>query len=363
VREQIFDVLHKWLYFSDEQGVDCILATAISALMPGDPLWMFVVAPPGGTKTELCRGFNGPHVYSLDTLTPQALLSGFKSKAGEQVDILSDLDGKLLVIKDFTSMLTKPQRVRDETFGRLRAAYDGSLEGAFGSGVKKQSRYATFGILAAVTPIIDNFTAVHSLLGERFIRIRTQYDRMLATRGALKHLNKELQMRMEIGEILRIALDFYKFKTKEIPVLKSETINKLIALANFTALARTGVPRNFRNEITTKPEPEVGTRLALQFSRLAQSLYVLGTYTYEHIMRIARDTIPKTKLDIIMVIRENGSLSTGQLMSKLRLPRHVALNTSADLEALEILKEHTESNTNVYSLTKKLEETMKEAGL
>ena len=135
MREQIFEILHKWLYIGDEMGIDCILATAISSLMPGDPLWLFVVAPPGGTKTELIRGFKGPHVYSVDTLTPQALLSGLKGKAGEKLDILDDLDGKLLIIKDFTAILTKPQRVRDELFGRLRAVYDGNLEAAFGSGV------------------------------------------------------------------------------------------------------------------------------------------------------------------------------------------------------------------------------------
>lgn len=364
MREQIFDRLHKWLYIDDEQGIDCILATAISAMMPGDPLWMFVVAPPGGTKTELIRGFKGDYVYTVDVITPQALLSGFRGKEGKNVDILEDLDKKLLVIKDFTSMLSKPQRIRDETFGRLRAAYDGSLEGAFGSGVKKVSRTATFGILAAVTPIIDHYTTVHTLLGERFIRVRTAYDRIKSTRGALKHLNKELEMRLEISNSLQAMMTFYATEAKEPAPLKPETVELITALANFTSIIRTGVPRNFRNEILTKPEPEVGTRLALQLSRLAQSLNILGAYSYNHLRRVARDSIPKTKLDIMMSLREKGLLTTGQLMARLRLPRHVALSTCADLEALDAIEDVSgERGKNEYRLTEQMVTTMDNAKL
>jgi len=41
------DVLKKWLWLEDEEGIDIIIATAIAAMMPGDPLWLFVVDPPG----------------------------------------------------------------------------------------------------------------------------------------------------------------------------------------------------------------------------------------------------------------------------------------------------------------------------
>ena len=364
MRDQIFDRLHKWLYIDDEIGIDCILATAISALMPGDPLWMFVVAPPGGTKTELIRGFKGEHTYSVDVITPQALLSGFRGKEGETVDILNDLDKKLLVIKDFTAMLSKPQRVRDETFGRLRAAYDGSLEGAFGSGVKKVSREATFGILAAVTPIIDHYSTVHSLLGERFIRVRTSYDRIKSTRGALKHLNKEIEMRLEISNSLQAMMTFYSTEAKDPAPLKPETVELITSLADFTAIIRTGVSRNFRNEVTAKPEPEIGTRLGLQLSRLAQSLNILGAYSYNHLRRVARDSVPKSKLDIIMQLRAKGLMSTGQLMASLRLPRHVALSTCGDLEALDVIEDVSgEGGKNQYRLSDAISQTMDNAKL
>lgn len=364
MREQIFDIFHKWLKLDDEIGIDCILATAIASLLPGDPIWMFVVAPPGGTKTEICRAFKGEHIYAVDTLTPQALLSGFRAKKGENVDILEELDGKLLVIKDFTSMLQKPQVVRDEVFGRLRAAYDGSLVGAYGSGVLRQIRVSTFGILAAVTPVIDNYTTVHSLLGERFIRVRNRNDRKESSRTALKQLGLEVKMRTEIAEILRIGLDYYALKSNNgLAVLKPDTAEKIINLADFIAILRTGVPRNFKNEIVNKPEPELGTRLSKQLTRLGQALSVMDCYTYEHLSRVAMDTVPKTRLDIVMALYENGVMTTGDLMNRLKLPKHVAINTGDDLETLEVVSKDFINNTNNYSLTKSFERTMKDAGL
>lgn len=363
MREQIYEVFRKWLYMDDEEGIDCILANAIAALLPGDPLWMFVVAPPGATKTEICRAFTGSHVYAVDTLTPQSLLSGFRGKEGQSVDILPDLDGKLLVIKDFTSMLQKPERIRDEVFGRLRAAYDGTLVGAFGSGVKRQARQATFGILAAVTPIIDNYTTVHALLGERFVRVRTHYDRRKSSRSALKHLGKEVEMRREIAEILRIALDFYKMKANAVPRLRADTIERIIALADATAIMRTGVMHDYQNRIIAKPEAEVGTRLSKQFSRLAQALYIMGAYKYSHLIRVAKDTIPKTRLEMALYLKRNGGSFTSDIMKGLKLPRHVVANTGYDLDALEVLSVQEDKQGNYFYLSEDFKQTLEEAGL
>jgi len=364
MRDQIFEIFHKWLRLEDEIGIDCILANAISALLPGDPLWMFVVAPPGGTKTEICQAFSGPHVYSIDFLTPQALLSGFRGKKGQKVDILEDLQGKLLVIKDFTTMLQKPQATRDEVFGRLRAAYDGSLSGAYGSGVRTQRRVSTFGILAAVTPAIDNYTTVHALLGERFIRIRNLNNRKESARKAIKQLGREQEMRQELREIIRIALDYYDLKASgNLPTVKPETISKIVNLADFMSVMRTGVPRNYKNEITSKPEPEEPTRLSKQLTRLAQALFVLDCYDYNHLLRVANDTVPKTRKDIVETIYKNEGIDTGELMGELKLPRHVAINVTDDLQALEIINKDYENNTYKHYLSPEFRKTMKEAGL
>lgn len=133
-REEVLAVLSKWLCLPDLEAVDVLMATAIAIYLPGDPLWLYYVGPPGGTKTESLRALKGPRVVSLSSLTPQTLISGYKGDP-EKVDLLPKLDGKLLVIKDFTSILSKKPEDAAAIFADLREAYDGYLEKSFGSGV------------------------------------------------------------------------------------------------------------------------------------------------------------------------------------------------------------------------------------
>ena len=126
-RSDVEAVVRRWLWLEDILALDVILATTISNWMAGDPVWLFLIAPPGGTKTELLRAFQGPHVISTSSLTPQTLISGLKGERS-QIDLMARLDGKLLIIKDGTSILTKKPEDRAAIFSDLREAYDGYLE-------------------------------------------------------------------------------------------------------------------------------------------------------------------------------------------------------------------------------------------
>ncbi len=109
-REQYLKVLSQWLYLEDQQDIDVIMATAISICLPGDPIWMFIITAAGGSKTEILRTFSNNRTFSTSTLTPQTLISGLKG--GKDIDLMPKLDGKLLIIKDFTSILSKKQKTK-----------------------------------------------------------------------------------------------------------------------------------------------------------------------------------------------------------------------------------------------------------
>ena len=336
MRNEILGTMKKWLWIEDAMGVDLVLAVAIASMYPGDPVWAFIVDPPGALKTELCRSFpDGKYAYTVDTLTPQSLISGFSSKK-ENIDILSQLDGKLLIVKDFTTILQKPTPIRDELFGRLRSAYDGTLQAAFGSGRLKQTRHATFGILAAVTPMIDQYTTVHALLGERFLRIRTHYNRDRAARAAIKQSGNEKIMRAEISEIIRVALDFFAIKNKELPALKPETEEKILALADLVSILRTPVIRDYRHQVQQAPEAELATRLVKQLRRMVMSLVVLGNYTYSHIVRLAEDTSPSVRFSIMKGLYKD-EMTIADIVRKLSLPYQFLSSVCEDLWMLKLI--------------------------
>jgi len=54
-REEYHKALSRWLHIEDFQGIDIIMATAISICLPGDPVWLFNIAPAGSAKTEILR--------------------------------------------------------------------------------------------------------------------------------------------------------------------------------------------------------------------------------------------------------------------------------------------------------------------
>ena len=108
-----------------------MLATVVAHNYPGDPVWLFLVGAPGSAKTEIIRTLRTSKTYSLSSLTQHTLISGLKTK-GDDPSLLPKLDGKVLVIKDFTTVLSGRRDVRTEICGQLRDIYDGFCEKSFG---------------------------------------------------------------------------------------------------------------------------------------------------------------------------------------------------------------------------------------
>lgn len=69
--------IKKWLHIDDEEILDIVLAAMVSEKVGGDPLWLFLIAPPGGSKTELLRSFTDPNYFHhLSDMTSKTLISG-----------------------------------------------------------------------------------------------------------------------------------------------------------------------------------------------------------------------------------------------------------------------------------------------
>jgi len=160
---------HRFLKLEDDSIIDVAMAAYVANRFKSDPLWMFLTGPPSSAKTEILRAMEGhENVTLLSSLTPSTLISGKTLKGGGNMSLLPKLDGKLLVIKDFGTVLTLYHEARSEIFSQLREVYDGQYSKAFGTG-ECISWKGKVGILAGVTPIIDKYMAVNAMLGERFL--------------------------------------------------------------------------------------------------------------------------------------------------------------------------------------------------
>ena len=100
-----------WLYLEDDTFIDVGLATVVGHKFGGDPIWLFLIAPSGSAKTEFLRALTTDRVHHLSALTPNTFVSGLNQPGKKDPSLLPLLDGKVLVIKDFTAVLSENQKV------------------------------------------------------------------------------------------------------------------------------------------------------------------------------------------------------------------------------------------------------------
>src|SRR5204863_3437692 len=100
--------------------------------------------------------------------------------------------------KDLTTVLTMHREARSQIIGQLREVADGKTEKSFGNGLRVEWE-GKLGLVAGVTPIIDeqhNFLAV---MGERFILYRLpEVTRSELARRSLARRGRELELRERI---------------------------------------------------------------------------------------------------------------------------------------------------------------------
>lgn len=377
-REEAFDVYRKWLHLLNDEALQVMFGAAIANKMQGDPLWLFLVAPPGGSKSELLSSLSrSPLVESTTSLTPHSLVSGAHNFNGQDPSLLPKLNGRILVIKDFTTILSMHYSSRDEIFGVLRDAYDGRTEKTFGTGLKR-TYVSHFGIIAGVTPKIEEFGTVHQSLGERFLKYRintgqktlSEADRI---RRALSNINQENQMHDELAKIgtrvLEIPLPAI------LPIRTPEIEENIVNLAQVCAMMRGVVERNPYNQtVVYKPAIEVGTRLAKQLCKLALGIAiyrrerVIGEEIYRIVCKVALDTAPDRVEEVIKRLqtlcrKPSDAVRTNEVSIRSHLPQATCFRILQDLELLRLVNRVGSGNKYEWKLNKKLTVLLKGAKL
>ena len=341
-------VFQKWLHIPDLTLVDVVYGTIIANRLPGDPLWLFVVAPPGATKTEVLMSLNGgARIETLSTLTPHTLISGSANGGGPDPSLIPKLDGKILVVKDFTAVLGLPYAERDQIFSILRDAYDGECAKPFGNGICR--RYVSkFGFLAAVTPMIEMFTEDHAALGERFLRWRNYIPSASAERRkyiqrAWDNVTHEVPMRQELNAIGR---EFLRGKYDKVPKVPKALASKTIALAQMIAILRGTVVRDkYTREIQHKSFVELGTRVSKQLHKLLLGVAMfrgaeeVGDAEYAVAAHVARGSVTQRLFDTMKTaMAADREVSPAEAAKETRLPPSVANMMLENLVSLGALK-------------------------
>lgn len=355
--EEVISCFKKWLFLSSFEAIEVMLATMVSNKLEGDPLWMFLVSPPGGAKTEILSSLSSsPDVYFTSSLTPHSLISGASWNSGSDPSLIPKLNGKVMVIKDFTSIMSKRDTEKEEIFGILRDAYDGKCSKIFGNGVRRNYE-SRFTILSAVTPAIYELAHSHQALGERFLKYTMGSNLLHVSEQeivyrAISNLNKENTMRKEISDTVRGFL-YHKlngFSTDSIASIPDGIKVKIVSLAMFCARLRGTVSRDkYRPDmICSKPSAEVGSRIGKQFAKFCVSLAIVRNKKevteeeYAVCRKVAIDTLSQRNEDVLRTLileksKGKETLRTKELGTLTMYPHSTISRVLADMQMLGIV--------------------------
>jgi hypothetical protein len=341
--------------------VEIPLATFVANKLPADPLWVFITGPPSNAKTEILRAMNDhKQTKFLSSLTPNTLISGKQEKddQGNSVDcsLLPKLNNKLLVIKDFTTILNLRDDAKAQILSQLREVYDGQTSKAYGTG-KFFNWEGKIGLIAAVTPVIDKHMSVNQLLGERFLHYRTSNtERFGVARRATSNMLTDDHHREKFHDAMTGFMERFS-NPFDVELIENENINhKIAALAVLCASARSGVSRDrYKQTVDYLPEPEGPARLAKQLKLLASGLAIIrglkeiDDSVYQVITKVARDSLPSLRLKLLDALwslysKKQDWYTTKELAEAAGMPTTTAKLKLENMMLLELVERDREGD-------------------
>ncbi len=363
-------------YFTDDMqdALSVCCATVLSTVISSDPIWMFLVGPPGGGKTLLLQAFRRTNLCEYHSnLGSRALISGMQVD-GHDPSILPTLSGKTLILKDYTEILNTSSEEHEEMTGILRGAFDGYAERFYGNGVHRVYNDCHFSLLAGVTHVIHGSNRAD--LGERFLKMELLTPQTDRYASAAEHINGALDSDVANYDD-HIQESVYAFlhgkQNFKLPSIPKAIRTKLTALAQIIAVLRTQFIRGPDGFISYRPVPEVGTRVAKQLAKLLQCLAVVhGTKTvsldhYNLVKRIGLNTCTGWAQDIVteaMSVHPKRLDATAAPYRTKMQPLHCDTEI-ANLVALDVLttKKHSTTTTSGFSVAPAIVKLWKTAGL
>jgi hypothetical protein len=349
-------VFRKWLALPNPTPIYAMLGAIAANVLPGDPVWLGLLASPSSAKTELLLSAAGlPHVVQASTLTPAALLSGTprqQQAVTAKGGLLREIGSfGILLFKDFTSVLSMRQDTKVETLAALREIFDGSWTRRFGSdGGKTAIWKGKMGLLFGVTGVIDSHYTAISEMGDRYLLCRMQQSKR-QLELALKHSGSQnSQMRNELkAAVIKLFAARSPLQAPSALTVDSDEYEEFERIVSLVVRLRGSVERDRHSrEIEAIPGAEGPARIALCLERLLAGLTALGLKrktAFKVIKTIAMDSTPPLRRQAYEylcakkdMLGNHVEAKTPEIAKALRLPTNTVRRALEDLAAYYLVQ-------------------------
>ena len=344
------------------------------------PIWLLIAGAPSSGKTEavlLLR--DAQNIKYLDAMTENSFVSGYvdtKSGKGPKQQLLPELDGKCLVIKDLTTIFSMREDRVKKILGDLQSIYDGEYAKATGT-IGVQSYQSTFAMVACVTPLaLRKHHNYMSMIGGRFLVVRlspltdeerdTGYDRAWDEATKKQNLPKLRQLLLEqVSSLLSqpVSLEMETLEQREqlnhLALLLARgrgvfLTEKVQDLNEDTGLERYGYeivdvqieePYRALEQLRT-----LGRALARIHGRVA-----ITNHELELLRRVVLSSVSPVRADALAVFRQHPSGATREVFVEVlgRSDTGVA-QLLKELKALKLVVEDRDSSGWTYRPVKEL---------
>ena len=357
--QKIKEEFKKIYLLEDDSVIDLICADYISFRTAADPVWLVIIGPSSGCKSEIVNTLSTcKYVHCISTLTANTLVSGAKLGQGKPASLLHKLSpdtdkeqSGVLVFKDFTSLLSEQEQAQKVIMAQLREIYDGKYVKEMGTGhsIKWEGKVT---VIAAATYKMHKMRQQYAAMGERFIMYElNQPDPLLASERGMSNQEEGIMTaaRTNLAEMMKIYLDEQIEIPTELPKITKEVRDKVIKLAEMATRVRSDVIRDWRSmnkEITGVYPPEMPIRFASCLQNIAIGLVILNynetgkmelPEKYARILfKLSLDSLPPERRKAMQELSRYTVLETKGLGLKLNRPSSSLRRDVEDLVALEV---------------------------
>ena len=341
--DALLEIFHKWAFFIEPYNIIAPICAAVLNFCNYEPTYFGIVGPSGSMKTEMMRVFgerDNQFVYPFSTLTQSSLISGWKANE----DVIPQLQHRMIVIKDLTTLLSAKEDERNLVFAQFRELSDGFYHKPWGRGVDKFYWDINSSILFASTNAIEQFSGFNSTLGTRLMFFRPKGDPIKASLKSIENMGKETEMRQELHEATMAFIDHQhqRLQREELPELPNAMEADILNLCAFLAKVRAHVSRDWQKNIDALPEAEYPTRLFKAICSMARVHAFIhqreaNDDDRDFAYRIIKDNIPLAKVKVLERMKETLR-STTMVAQFTGMSTTYTRRTLEDLHALGLIE-------------------------
>lgn len=379
----------KVFLMGDSGVIPLLCAVLIANQMDNDPVWLLLVSPPSGGKTELIESLemitlrNQPLTFPISDLTVNTFASGQK-KLGKETSLLHKMKpGSIMTFKDFTSMISKNRDAQQEIMGQLREIYDQHYVKRTGTGDDIVWK-GKVGAIAGCTEVIYESNEQFAVMGDRFIMYNMrQPDRMAVLEKVIDTMSDKTNKFKEKKAHLRLCMkSFVEFQFENIETtsldLAPETKKDILQVVNFVTTVASGVMVDKKKgTVEFVPSHTMPMRMAKQILSIAQAFVLMnkntpgligsapankGELTLEQIStlyKLAFDTIPiKRRMALQKLAQYTLGATTAGLATSLDYQTPVVGQWLAQLNALGICRREKSGKGDKWYLNEKYRDIM-----